>query len=268
MDFAVYPGTRISRLPRPLRLPALLVRNLLVRPAGSSRPAYAFAGDGIATNHFCPFLEDAEFTALFEEIVEPWLGRRVDLRWRVWILTQAARQSSPLPGNFVEFGVYRGGYAFMVLSRTALRDDQRFYLFDTFAGIPGTRLTERENADGFAKRLSDTSVEHVSKLLARWRSRLVFVEGDVFETIPQTETGPLAFASLDLNASGATGEALRYLYPRLVPGAMLVMDDYGWAGYEDQRAVIDGFFEGKPERVMALPTGQALVVKTRGPVSP
>jgi hypothetical protein len=223
------------------------------------RPAYAFAGDGIATNHFCPFLGDAEFTRLFGEVVEFWPGR-VDLRWRA-ILTEAARHASRLPGNLVEFGVYRGGYAFMVLSRTALRPDQRFYLFDTFAGIPEMRLTAHEASDGFARRWSDTSVEHVSRLLARWASQLVFVEGDVFDTIPRTETGPIAFASLDLNASAPTAEALKYLYPRLVPGAMLVMDDYGCPGYEDQRGVIARFFEGQPEQVMALPTGQALVVK-------
>jgi hypothetical protein len=264
MDFTVYPGTRISRLPRPLRLPALLVRNLVDRAAenlGSRPQAYAFAGDGIATNHFCPFLEEAEFTALFDEVSEPWRERGVDVRWRAWILTQAARQACRLPGNFVEFGVYRGGYAFLVLSRAGLREDQRFYLFDTFAGIPGTRLTAHEASDGFANRWSDTSVEHVSRLLARWRTHLVFVEGDVFDTLPRTETGRIAFASLDLNASAPTARALNYLYPRLVRGAVLVMDDYGGSGYEDQRAVIDPFFADKPEPVMALPTGQALVIK-------
>jgi hypothetical protein len=42
---------------------------------------------------------------------------------------------------------------------------------------------------------------------------------------------------------------------------MVVMDDYGFAGYEEQRRVIDEFFLERSEVVIALPTGQALFIK-------
>jgi O-methyltransferase len=51
------------------------------------------------------------------------------------------------------------------------------------------------------------------------------------------------------------------LYPRLVAGGMLVMDDYGWAGYQDQHELLERFFADRPEELIALPTGQPLVVK-------
>ena len=267
MDFTVYPRTRIARLPRPLQWPALLLRNLLPKPR---RRPYIFASDGVATTHFSPFLHDAEFDRLYEQILEtePWPGRgwgtpKLDIRWRVWILTQCARQCRLLAGHFAEFGVYRGGYAFMVLSRAPLRGDQRFYLFDTFAGIPRERLTRREEENGLGGLLAETSAAHVARLLQPWAGHVVIVEGNVFETLPRTDAGPIAFTSLDLNASAPTIAALEYVYPRLVPGAMIVMDDYGWLGYKDQRVAIDAFFKDKPESILALPTGQGLVIRNR-----
>jgi hypothetical protein len=45
----------------------------------------------------------------------------------------------------------------------------------------------------------------------------------------------------------------------------MVLDDYGWRKFEDQRQVIEEFFESRPEVITALPTGQGLVI--RGPTS-
>ena len=80
-------------------------------------------------------------------------------------------------------------------------------------------------------------------------------------TLPKTETGPLAFAHLDMNASAPTKVALEYVWSRLVPGGMVVFDDYGWAQYSDQKELIDAFYADKRDGLIALPTGQALSVK-------
>ena len=66
---------------------------------------------------------------------------------------------------------------------------------------------------------------------------------------------------MDLNASAPTRVALEYAFPRLSAGGMIVFDDYGWTGLEAQRDVIDAFVRDKAEQVIALPTGQALLVK-------
>ncbi len=265
MDFKVYPDSRIAKLPRLLQFPALLIRNLILKPSWMGRKtssdSFAFAADGTGTNHFCPFLADSEFDAAYKQMIAWWFDQPLDCRWRMWVLTRCARQCGRLPGSFVEFGVYRGGCAFMILSTSSLAENRRYFLFDTFAGIPETHLTPGESAMGFAGRLSNTSVSFVRNVLQAWDKQLTFVAGDVFDTLPKTETGDVAFCHLDLNASQPTQASLDYVYPRLLPGAMLVMDDYGWAGYEDQRAVIDRFFAAKKESVLCLPTGQALVVK-------
>jgi O-methyltransferase len=260
MDLTVYPKTRIARLPRPLQRPAALARNLI------RRPKYVYKSDGLATIHLSPFMEDREFDEIYWRVEKDWLPNwHADLRWRVWMLTRLARRSGRLAGNFAEFGVFRGGTAYMTLATTELAPERRFYLFDTFSGTPTEGLTETEADEGLGSgdwQYADTSSAYVAKLLDRWRGQIEIREGDVSETLAGTETGPLSFVHLDLNASAPTLVALQYVYPRLLEGAVIVFDDYGDPKYRDQRATIEAFFSDKPEEAIALPTGQAFLIRT------
>jgi hypothetical protein len=259
VDLTVYPKSRIARLPRPLQLPAVVLRNLRHRP-----PSYTYESDGLATLHLSPFLEDAAFDELYWRVESDWFPAwHADLRWRVWILTRLARCAQRLPGNFAEFGVYRGGTAYMTLALTEDAPDRSFYLFDTFAGTPTAGLTATETQEGLGRsnwKYGDTSSAYVAELLSPWRPRIEIREGDVADTLQETDTGQLAFVHLDLNASAPTRLALDYAYRRVVPGGIIAFDDYGDSKYRDQRAMIDEFFADKPEEPIALPTAQAFVI--------
>jgi O-methyltransferase len=275
VDWTVYTDSPIARLPRLLRYPALLIRNLLsllrLMPRPSPRPApapprpdYVYEADGVATVYFTPFLSDREWSRAYEEMAEEWYPDMpgFDIRWRMWILTSIARQVRDLPGDVAEFGVYRAGCAQMILGTVGLAPGTRYHLFDTFAGIPDHELTEREQDEGYVGRLADTSVEYVEQRLASWRDALVFHAGDVFDTVPKAEIEDLSLVHMDLNASAPTKVALEYAYPRLVPGGAIVFDDHGWdpVSYE-QRDVIDEYCRPLPENLIALPSGQALLIK-------
>jgi O-methyltransferase len=231
--------------------------------AGGGTPAsFRFQSDGLATNHYSPFVDDPAFNDSYSRMRREWFpDADVDVRWRMWLLTQVARQCSQIDGAFAEFGVYRAGCAFMIFETGALAASKRFFLFDTFEGIPADQLTRSEIAADLAGAHGDTSVDYVRERLRPWADQLVFVSGDVNETLTTQETGTLAFVHMDLNASAPTRVALEYAFPRLSAGGMIVFDDYGWTGLEAQRDVIDGFVRDKAEQVIALPTGQALLVK-------
>jgi hypothetical protein len=184
-----------------------------------------------------------------------------DVRWRMWLLTSLAQECQNLPGNFAEFGTWRGGCAYMILSRTKVAVGHRFFLFDTFAGIPMDRLTERERELGFAGMLGNTSPDYVDSLLARWRPRYQLCPGDIFRTLDTVDVGALSFAHIDMNAAAPSQLALEFVYERMTQGGIIVFDDYGFGGCHDQRVMIDAFFEDRPEQPIALPTGQAFVIK-------
>ena len=127
MNWTIYAKSPIARLPRPLQKPALLVRNLVgLLPRRLSQPVYnlversgrhwTYNADGLATAHYSPFTDDAEFTRRYDEMSAEWFpGTLMEARWRLSILTRYALYARGLPGNYAEFGVFRGGCSRMVL---------------------------------------------------------------------------------------------------------------------------------------------------------
>lgn len=250
------------------RLTAELARRLpLERRQAAQRayhrfrqPPWTYYADGLATMHHSPFYDDAEWSAAYQRMAADWTpSEAVDARWRMWLLTRYARSVLHIPGNYAEFGTYRGGCAWMILSTCDLTG-RTLHLFDTFAGIPQSNLSDDEREHGMGGRLADTSADYVRGLLARWDPIPRLWPGDVFDTVP-ADIGSLAFAHIDLNAAAPTRHVLEDAYERLAPGGVVVFDDYGWAGYEDQRATIEEFMASRPETLIALPTGQGMFTK-------
>ena len=160
MGFVVTPSSRIDKLPKAPRIPALLLRNARDHAERLSnvvimKPLYGFVynSDGLATKHYSPFLSDRRCSEAYQQMAAWWWqGRSLDVRWRMWLLTQCAGQCKNLPGSIVEFGVYMAGCAFMILKLHGLDQDKHFYLFDTFQGVPESNLTEAERRAGFSGR--------------------------------------------------------------------------------------------------------------------
>ena len=71
--------------------------------------------------------------------------------------------------------------------------------------------------------------------------RFRFVEGDVLTTIPAEAPASLSILRLDTDWYHSTRHELEQLYPRLSPGGVLIVDDYGyWRG---ARKATDEYFQ-------------------------
>lgn len=227
------------------------------------RVEYGFVGDGIATQHYCPFDTDEAFLAVWPAIQAHWQPG-IDVRWRVWIMRQLAIQASSLEGSFAEFGTYRGGCASSLLATGCLAPGRSFYLFDTFAGIPDSSLSPAD-IPRLRGEFSNTTSQLAKDLTDRWdRDNTRYVVGDVHDTLSSVETGPLAFAHLDVNAVEPSALCLAYAYPRLVPGGVLLFDDYGSRDFIAQRLIIDRFAASEAATLIQLPTGTAFLLKPKG----
>jgi hypothetical protein len=55
--------------------------------------------------------------------------------------------------------------------------------------------------------------------------------------------------------------AIQFVWERLVPGAVVLLDDYAYYGYFSQKLAMDQFAREKGINIMSLPTGQGLVLK-------
>lgn len=173
---------------------------------------------------------------------------------RVFALRQSVEYlvQNEIGGAIVECGVWKGG-SMMAIART-LHElkviDRALYLFDTFEGmseptaedVDRASVPAREHLKTMAERYR-AEVEGVRKnlLMTGYPEEKIFlVKGKVEETIPGAAPDRIALLRLDTDWYESTHHELRHLYPRLVTGGVLIIDDYGhWAG---ARKAVDTYF--------------------------
>lgn len=172
-----------------------------------------------------------------------------------------------IEGDFVECGVWRGGNSLVAASVFAREGSARaIYLFDTFAGM--TQPTEKDfrARDGraamidFVAHRRDTHNEWCYASLADVRRNFAelgllvpnvrFIEGDIVESVKNGANLPAAISVLRLDTDWyeSTRAELEVLYPRLAPGGVLILDDYGhWGG---AKKAVDDYFSDRPKPLL------------------
>lgn len=174
---------------------------------------------------------------------------------RCWTLHRLSKQQANCFPNaeFWECGVYRGGTAHLISKNLA---DQKFRLFDTFEGIPNAR----EDIDGLNNGdFKDTNLNEVKRNLSY--GNLEFNKGLIPDTFEGKEDSKIAFAHVDVDTYESTLECCKFLYPRLLVGGVIVIDDYGFITCYGARKAVDEYFEDKLMVPLYIPTSQALIFK-------
>jgi len=64
-----------------------------------------------------------------------------------------------------------------------------------------------------------------------------------------------------MNSAYPEAAALEFFWERLSPGAMVLLDDYAYRGYEQQTIAINRVVKARQADVLSLPTGQGLIVR-------
>jgi hypothetical protein len=132
---------------------------------------------------------------------------------------------------------------------------RNLHLFDTFEGMPAptqkdVSLNGESAADLMKKSSKESSLvwalspldEVQRNLLSTGypAERIFYIKGKVEETIPQHAPPQIALLRLDTDWYESTYHELLCLYPRLSPGGVLIIDDYGhWAG---AKKAVDQYF--------------------------
>ena len=171
-----------------------------------------------------------------------------------------------IEGDIVECGVWKGG-SMMAAALTLMRmgdTDRDLYLFDTYTGM--TEPTEADVSspyDGYSpqkrwQRISGKGGEWagvpVGEVQAAVEStgypaeRIHCVAGKVEDTLPEQAPEHVALLRLDTDWYESTKHELVTLYPRLVDGGVLIVDDYGH--YEGARRAVDEYFDDSGEAVL------------------
>lgn len=181
---------------------------------------------------------------------------------RIMALCDAVRYIARrrIEGAIVECGVWRGG-SMMAAALTLIseRDTTReLYLYDTFAGMTtpderdvtfrgeraSTKMDRIGRDDAGRAKWCAARLKEVEENLERTgysRERCHFIEGPVDQTLPDITPGPISLLRLDTDFYESTRHELEHLFPLIVEGGVLIVDDYGhWVG---ARRAVDEYLD-------------------------
>ena len=240
---------------------------------GPGERAPTYDADSLVTYHKTPyFLADPAFRAAYSRGMNsghhiarpPGSDDDVNIEWRVHVVLWAASQALLTEGDFVECGVNTGIYSLAICDYLDFnRTGRSFWLFDTFRGIPQDQISPREHELGRAEENAQWFSECYDLAKQNFapfpRARLV--RGRVPETLATVDIDRVSYLSLDMNIAEPEAAAFEHFWPRLSPGAVVVLDDYGWDGFAPQREVLDALAAERGVRILQCPTGQGLLVK-------
>ncbi|MBL6854342.1 MAG: polysaccharide biosynthesis C-terminal domain-containing protein [Alphaproteobacteria bacterium] len=257
----VIPAEGVLCSPSTIGAPELLsrIRQGLVVALGRN---VTFNADGLIAFHGADFLSDPRFLHAYAEGMARCDGP-VQLQWRVRVAIWAAQLGAKLNGDFVECGVNTGIFAGAIMDYLSFEKltDRRFFLLDTFEGIPEAGLGADSKSSLEYRNSQYRNVYDVVRSYFSKYPNAVIVRGIIPATLPQVASERIAYLSIDMNVPEPEIAAGEYFWPKLVPGAPILLDDYNYRGFETQRAAWNAFAKRVGVDILPLPTGQGLLIK-------
>lgn len=165
------------------------------------------------------------------------------------------KMTEALPGHIVECGVFKG----VSLVRFAMMRDlfgsnfsKKIVGFDIFGRFPDAGFkADKKYRDRFVKAAGDQSisVEQMKTVLAhkKLEENVELVAGDILKTVPkycaEHPEMRISLLNLDTDIYEPAKAILENLWPRIVPGGVLILDDYN--AFPGETKAVDDYFKGK-----------------------
>jgi O-methyltransferase len=229
----------------------------------------SYRGDGLlATGQSVGFLREPRFQSAYRRgmFSGHWIGdglnRDLHIEWRVHVACWAAAHGRLLQGDFVECGVNTGILSLAVCDYVDFNSiDKNFYLFDTYDGIPNDQMAASERADREASNLKYPDCFEVARQNFAPYQRARLIRGRVPESLYTTPIDRVSYLSIDMNIAYPERKAIEFFWPKLSSSSIVVLDDYGWDAYQEQKRTMDEFASSVGTEVLSLPTGQGILIK-------
>ncbi len=178
-----------------------------------------------------------------------------------WSLLQSLSHinQNNIDGDIVETGVYKGANLILIndfLCEHNLK--KKIYAYDTYEGQPqpsekdydikGTKMIEKfkdyekKNIIPVLCSLDDVK-ENIQKFSKNNLDLITFIKGKVEDTLVMEKNLPnkISLLRLDTDFYDSIKKSLDILYPRLVKGGVLIIDDYGH--FKGAKTAVDEYFK-------------------------
>ncbi len=135
-------------------------------------------------------------------------------------------------------------------------------MLDTFEGMPEVLVKEEEKKAGVKDYLGDHYKNVYNQVVETFRPfNVKIIRGIVPDTLEQCDAEKIAYLSIDMNSAVPEIAAADFFWDKLVKGAVMILDDYGFPMHIFQKKAFDEFALKKGVQILSLPTGQGIVFK-------
>lgn len=233
-----------------------------------------YMADGFITSHDIPFLRNDKSVSAYEAALgdledfcvksnsryrqDSWESSR-EIIWRAHIVTWAAKTVEKLEGDFVECGVGNG-----LLSKTIChylefeKQDRNFYLLDCWELLRDENWGKKYPRDN----TFSSWYEYVGARFSQFPN-VKLMKGMIPDRLNGVKNiDQVAYLSLDMNDGEPEIAALRFFWPKLVPGAIVYFDDFLW-GYPKLQEFVEEFLWDKDVELLHVPTGNSILIKNK-----
>lgn len=171
----------------------------------------------------------------------------LDVVWRELEKVLAAG----VPGGIVEFGCYAGTTSLFIrrlLNEMDESNKRSFHVYDSFEGLPDKTVQDASTAGEQFKK-GELSVSK-KQLLQNFRAANLqppIVHKAWFNALTEKDVpDTIAFAFLDGDFYASIMDPLKLVWPRLSPGGVVLVDDYGRDALPGPERAVHDFFSGHP----------------------
>jgi hypothetical protein len=166
----------------------------------------------------------------------------------VGLVLDLLARADAVPGDVAECGVYRGGTLVPITLAARRHGGRRVFGFDSFQGFDESvdvDIALGGQEDGTRRRhgFDDTSRELVQRKID-WlglRSTVTLVPGYFQDTLDAVADRRFAFVHLDCDLYQSYATCLDFFWPRLSPGAVVLLDEYDDPSWPGCNAAVDEF---------------------------
>ena len=161
-----------------------------------------------------------------------------------------------ITGSVAEAGVYRGDFAKHI---NKYFSDRNCYLFDTFSGFTDYDIArEQKESMTSADYMKNTSVDEVLAKMPN-RDKIILRVGRFPETAHGIDDS-FAFVNLDMDLYEPTIEGLRFFYPKMSEGGVILIHDYFSEAYPNIEQSVDNFEHELGARLHKIPIGDDISI--------
>jgi hypothetical protein len=179
---------------------------------------------------------------------------------------EIARKSRKISGDVVECGVWRGGMIAGIAE--LLGTEKNYHLYDSFEGLPEAKEIDGKGAIDWQKNTSGdfyfdnckAEIEFAEKAMNQTGAKYSCYKGWFCDTLPKNQITHISLLRLDGDWYDSTMDCLKHLFPKVVKGGVVLIDDYHtWDGCS--RAVHDYLSSVQSTSRVSSHKGVAYIIK-------